>query len=115
MKLLLDQNLSRNLVEPLQASYPGTTHVSLVSLETASDRQIWEHAGEHGYAIASKDSDFRQLAFLFGPPPKVLWLRAGNASTATLLQLLLTHRSAIEAFDADPDEALLVIPELPPV
>lgn len=114
MKLLLDQNLSRNLVAPLEASFPGTTHVSLVGLATASDRQVWEHAREQGFAIASKDSDFRQLAFLLGPPPKVVWLRVGNASTAALLHLLLTHRSAIETFNDAPDEALLVVPELPP-
>ena len=114
MKLRLDQNLSRNLVEPLRALYPGTTHVPLVGLKTAGDRQIWEHAGEQGYAIASKDSDFRQLAFVFGPPPKVVWLRAGNARRAALLQLLLAHLPAIEAFDADPDEALLIVPGLSP-
>jgi predicted nuclease of predicted toxin-antitoxin system len=70
VKLFLDQNLSRNLVRRLQAFYPDTTHVSLVGLETATDREVWEHGREHGYAIASKDSDFRQLVFLFGPPPK---------------------------------------------
>ena len=113
MKLLLDQNLSRNLVRRLQAFYPDTTHVSLVGLETATDREVWEYAREHGYAIASKDSDFRQLAFLFGPPPKVVWLRVGNASTTTLLQLFLDYHSVIEALDADPDYALLVVPDLP--
>ncbi|MGD9794259.1 MAG: DUF5615 family PIN-like protein [Acidimicrobiia bacterium] len=32
-------------------------------------------------SIVSKDSDFRQLAFLYGPPPKVVWLQVANAST----------------------------------
>ena len=34
-----------------------------------SDTQIWEYAKEHDFVIVSKDSDFRQLAFLHGPPP----------------------------------------------
>jgi len=62
--------------------------------------------------IVSKDSDFRQLAFLHGPPPKVIWLRVGNASTATILQVLLDHVEDIEAFSANEDEALLVLPLL---
>ncbi len=113
MKLLLDQNLSRNLVGRLQTLDEDTTHVSLVGLGTATDREVWEYAGEHGYALVSKDSDFRQLAFLYGPPPKVVWLRVGNASTAAVLRVLLEHRPTIEAFESDPDSALLVIPDLP--
>ena len=48
-------------------------------------------AGEHGHVIVSKDSDFRRLAFLHGPPPKAIGLRVGNASTSTVLQVLLDH------------------------
>jgi hypothetical protein len=36
----------------------------LLRRDTATDREVWDHAAEHGYVIASKDSDFRQLAFL---------------------------------------------------
>ena len=59
-----------------------------VELTRATDRQIWEFAGEHGYAIVSKDADFRQLAFMHGPPPKVIWLRVGNVSTTEILDLI---------------------------
>lgn len=61
----------------------------------------------------SKDSDFRQLAFLYGPPPKVIWLRVGNASTADLLQVILDHLDDMLAFDHSEDGAMLVIPRLP--
>ena len=60
--------------------------------------------------IVSKDSDFRQLAFLYGPPPKVVWLRIGNASTADVLGLLLDSVEVIEAFVAGDEESLLVLP-----
>jgi predicted nuclease of predicted toxin-antitoxin system len=29
----------------------------------------------------SKDTDFHQRSFLFGGPPKVVWIRLGNCST----------------------------------
>ena len=64
MKLLLDQNLSRRLVGRLSNEYPGSGHVTEVGLDIASDRAIWEYAGERDYVIVSKDTDFRQLAFL---------------------------------------------------
>ncbi len=114
MKLLLDQNLSRNLVSRLVDLFPGTTHVSVLGLDTAADREIWDYASEHGFVIASKDSDFRQLAFLHGPPPKSIWLQVGNASTAEVLRVILDHSDAIEQFAASPEEALLVLSSLQP-
>ena len=112
MKLLFDQNLSRTLVVRLRDVFPDSEHVAALDLDTATDREIWDYAREHGYVVASKDSDFRQLAFLYGPPPKVVWLRVGNASTATILRLILDHAAAIEVFGATEDEALLVVPDL---
>lgn len=112
MKLLFDQNLSRSLVERLREVFPDSEHVAALGLDTATDREIWDYAREHGHVITSKDSDFRQLAFLYGPPPKVVWLRVGNASTAIILRLILDHAETIEAFAATEDEALLVVPDL---
>lgn len=113
MRLLFDQNLSRTLVGDLRDEFPQSQHVTALDLDTATDREIWDYAGEHGYVIASKDSDFRQLAFLHGPPPKVVWLRVGNASTATVLRILLDHTKVVEAFAFSEDEALLVLPGMP--
>jgi len=78
VKLLFDQNLSRHLVGQLSDEYPDSRHVVEVGLDTATDNEIWAFAGEHGYMIVSKDSDFRQLAFLNGPPPKAVWLQLGE-------------------------------------
>jgi hypothetical protein len=39
--------------------------------------------------------------------------RVGNASTAIVLQVLLDPRQAIEALEADVDDARLVLPDLP--
>jgi predicted nuclease of predicted toxin-antitoxin system len=114
VKLLFDQNLSRHLVAQLRDVFPESEHVTMLGLGTATDQEIWEHAREHGHVIVSKDSDFRQLAFLHGPPPKIVWLRVGNASTATILHVLLEHVEAIEAFSVSQDEALLVLPTLRP-
>lgn len=109
MKLLFDQNLSHKLVGHVRDAFPDSAHVGGLELQAASDREIWDYAAEHGFIITSKDSDFRQLAFLHGQPPKVLWLRLGNASTAAILSLILDHVESIEAFASNEDDALLVL------
>lgn len=103
MKLLLDQNLSRRLVERLQSLYPDTTQVSLVGLEYADDVTIWQYAKTHGYSIVTKDSDFHEYALLHGSPPKIIWLKCGNSSTHHTLHVLIENRDSIEAFLLDPD------------
>jgi predicted nuclease of predicted toxin-antitoxin system len=40
------------------------------------------------------------VAFLFGPPLKVVWLRVGNASTRVIASLLRESIDVVEAFAA---------------
>lgn len=110
MRLLFDQNLSRHLVRRLAVEFPDSAHVTDVALNTATDVEIWDYAAKHEFVVVSKDSDFRQLAFLNGPPPKVVWLRLGNASTLEILETVHNHRNVIVEFSESADEALLVIP-----
>lgn len=109
MKLLFDQNLSRRLVDCLASTFPDSAHVAEIKLDQATDEQIWAHAGSREFVIVSKDSDFRQLAFLHGPPPKVVWLRVGNVSTDAIHELLAASAGVVEAFASSEQEALLVL------
>ena len=112
MKLLLDENLSYRLVGQIEAGFPGSAHVDSVGLHAQSDSAIWNFARDNSFAIVSKDDDFRQLSFLHGAPPKVIWLSVGNATTEAIFRILNDRRPAIEAFVGDPVESLLIL-ELP--
>ena len=70
---------------------------------------MWEYARTHGFAIASKDSDFHQRSFVFGAPPKVVWLKLGNCTTQEIQDLLRSRSADIEAFDRDAAAAFLVV------
>ncbi len=59
--------------------------------------------------IVSKDADFRQLSFVYGSPPKVIWLRVGNVTTSAIALTLRSHAAQIGAFDTDAVAAMLVI------
>ncbi|MEO6125835.1 MAG: DUF5615 family PIN-like protein [Ilumatobacteraceae bacterium] len=109
MKLLCDQNLSRRLVSRLASAFPETAHVAEIGLDQATDEEIWAHAGAEGFVVVSKDSDFRQLGFLHGPPPKVVWLQVGNVTTDVIHELLAGSVAVLGAFDHSDEEALLVL------
>lgn len=109
MKLLFDENLSRRLVELVSAEFPGSSHPDLENLRGASDADVWDYAGTRNMIIVSKDNDFRQRAFLQGPPPKVIWLAVGNAGTTLIAGILRDHSERIQHFCEEPESALLIL------
>ncbi|MGB8398521.1 DUF5615 family PIN-like protein [Bradyrhizobium sp.] len=109
MKLLLDQNLSFKLCQSIADHFPESNHVGLLGLSEAGDRDVWDYAKAGDFTIVSQDVDFAEMAALLGPPPKVIWLRGGNQSTAAISTLLRRHAELIVAFGNDDDAACLQI------
>ena len=101
MKLLFDQNLSFKLCTQLADEFPDSDQVRLLALETAEDRTVWEHAKANGFTLVTQDSDFADMAALFGPPPKVIWLRCGNQPTSVVANLLRRQADALRKFEQD--------------
>ena len=58
MKLLYDENLSPALVAHLADVYPESAHVDHLGLGQAGDLEVCKRAGNDGYCIVSKDSDY---------------------------------------------------------
>ena len=109
MRLLFDQNVSPRLAAGLSDVFPGSVHVRDIGLARASDAAIWRYARDHDLTIISKDSDFHQVSFLRGPPPKVIWIRRGNCTTTDIKALLRSSRTEILAFGADAEAAFLAL------
>ena len=107
MKLLLDENLSPRLVESLADVYPGSQHVHHVKLGGAEDSAVWDYAKLHGFAIVSKDSDFAERSVLESRPPKVIWIRLGNCSTADVESMLRSALETVRAFIEQDEETCL--------
>ncbi len=109
MKLLFDQNLSPRLVKTLENLYPGSIHVRDVGLHEASDEAVGDYALQHGLIIISKDSDFHQRSFLFGYPPKIIWIGRGNCSTREIEELLRARFSDLVRFEQDTAGSFLIL------
>ena len=89
--------------------YPESVHVRELGLQQADDEVIWRHAAAEGFAIVTKDDDYRQRSFVRGHPPKVIWIRLGNCTTAEVEQVLRTRRDDVLKFEVDDQAALLVL------
>lgn len=80
-----------------------------IGLERADDVAIWDAAANGDFAVVTKDDDFRQRSFLFGAPPKVIWVRLGNCRTSDVEALLRDRWQEILKFGIDPTAALLML------
>lgn len=108
MKLLFfDAMLSPRLVNFLADIYPGATHVELVGLDRASDREVWEFARENDFIVVTKDEDFSEMALVLGSPPQVVWIRRGNCSTREIETLLRQSYGAISSLSEDSTTGIL--------
>jgi predicted nuclease of predicted toxin-antitoxin system len=109
VKLLFDANVSDKLVRRLASECPDSTHVREVGLRGAEDPKIWDYARANGFAIVSKDNDFRERSYVEGPPPKVVWLDVANAGTGAIGELLQRERERVEHFGTLEGASLLIL------
>lgn len=109
MKLLFDENLSFRLAVALKDLYPDSSHVRDVQLLGAADEQIWNYGRDQDFILVSKDTDFYQRSVVFGAPPKVIWLRIGNANSRAAAKLLRDSYLLVRHFFDDPEASFLVL------
>jgi predicted nuclease of predicted toxin-antitoxin system len=109
VKVLFDQNLSVKLCSKLSDLFPGSSRTGLLGVNRADDRAVWNAAREGDFISMTRDSDLAEMAALFGPPPKVIWLRCGNHPTTFIADLIRRHAAAIDAFARNEPMACLEI------
>ena len=98
MKLLFDQNISFRVVNQLSNLGIEIKHVRDYNLQDATDRQIWNFAKSNEFDIVTYDSDFYDLATIFGHPPKIIWIRIGNNSLKNQVYIFSKNIDTIKDF-----------------
>ena len=62
-----------------------------------------------GYPSSLRTRTSTERAFLGGSPPKVIWIRRGNCTTADIGELLRSNLTQILTFGADQVAAFLAL------
>lgn len=101
MRLHFDQNLSHRLLQALEDVFPSSLHVRCLGLAEADDLSIWNYAKDHHLVIVTQDSDYSDWNKLRGAPPKIIWLRCGNASVDQIHSKLRNAVDRIWTLDSD--------------
>lgn len=76
--------------------FANASHVQFHDLAEKTDTEIWEFAKLNDFCIVTQDADFAERSRLYGSPPKVVWLRCGNAPTHQVEALIRAGHQAIQ-------------------
>lgn len=110
MKILLDMNLSPDLVGSFSAYNIEARHWVSVGKATAKDSEIMEFARESGYIVFTHDLDFGAiLAATQAEAPSVIQVRTQNIMSDKLVEIVVGVLIENEA--ALKDGALITINE----
>jgi predicted nuclease of predicted toxin-antitoxin system len=108
-RLLFDEQLPPQLVRQLASLFPDSAHVYDLRLGGARDSAVWDAALQNGFVLITKDEDFQSVSVFRGHPPKVIWVRIGNASVAATVEFFRVRHELIAAFAADPEAGFLAL------
>jgi predicted nuclease of predicted toxin-antitoxin system len=107
VRLLFDEQLSEQLCDLLDDVFPGSLHLRALGAGGLGDLAVWALAREHEALLVTKDEDFHRLSVLRGAPPKVIWVRLGNCTSADVAELLRGHHEDIRAFAQQTEATVL--------
>jgi predicted nuclease of predicted toxin-antitoxin system len=68
-----------------------------------------DFAKKNTFTIVTYDEDFTDLINIHGSPPKVIWLRFGNASVNEIINKIEIHLLVIQKFELDAESEILEI------
>lgn len=111
MKFIVDHNLPPRLARLLEQHFRGTRHTLDLDFDRMPDTELWQYAKDNGFHLITKDGDHFQLSLLKGAPPKVVWVRIGNAPASSVLELIKRHLDTIEDFLNEDGPTVLALGE----
>ena len=100
MRLIADENISWRL-KKLIPQWDIMPSNEIKFNQRLTDLMIWQYAKSNQYTILTFDEDFIELQNLYSYPPKIIWLRTGNVSTAEIASLLIKLAVNIREFIAN--------------
>lgn len=109
MKLLLEENLSSQIIRGIIDLYPDSAHVKNLALKNVDDNSIWEYAKTNNFAIVSKDADFYQHNLLYNNAPKFIYLWIANSPTIEIVEILRDNFDTICQFENSESASILVL------
>lgn len=110
MKLLLDQNISQNIISSIADIYPDSSHINTLELTDKSDLAIWEYALKNDYILVTTDSTFFDKNVLSEKSPRIICVHGESITTTKMEWIIRVNENAISQFSEtnEPSNCLMI-------
>lgn len=98
MKLLIDQNISHNIIDSISDIYPNSIHITELKLVNNSDFEIWEYALTNNYVLLTTDSEACNRNVISNKSPKIICIQSEVVTTTKVEWILRVNQDTIEEF-----------------
>lgn len=98
MKLLIDQNISIRVVDSISDIFPDSQHVLSVSLNDASDLEIWEYASKNDFTLISTEEQSFDRNIVSKDGPKIIYVKGELMNTTKLEWTLRVNEDMVNEF-----------------
>jgi predicted nuclease of predicted toxin-antitoxin system len=97
MQIWIDAQLPPSLAQWINQNFNGIEAIALkgLGLRDATDHEIFMAAKAKNVIVMSNDSDFNHMLQVFGPPPQIIWVTAGNTSNIRMQEILHRHLARV--------------------
>ena len=110
MKLLIDQNISHNIIDSISDIYPNSIHITELKLIEDSDLEIWEYAKLNNFVFLTTDPEACNRNVISSPSPKIICIQSEVVTTTKVEWTLRVNQDTIEQFiDNDNVSSCLLI------
>jgi len=109
MKLLIDQNISKRIIESISDAFSESIHVTAIQTDTNTDMDIWNFAIKNQLTLVTTDSDFFDLNVISDKSPKIIYVQGEVISTNKMEWALRVNQETIEQFLSENPATCLTI------
>ncbi len=109
MKLLLDQNIGKKIIENLQDIYPESKHATELPKGQDSDFEFWNFALANELVLVTTDADFLNLSIIAHKSPKTIHIHGEVITTTKMEWILRINQQSIQEFVDNPQTDCLTI------
>ena len=109
MKLLIDQNISKKIIESINDTFTDSIHVNSITPTVNSDEELWEYAIKNDFILLTTDSDFFNQSIVSEQSPKIILVQGEVITSNKMEWALRVNQVSIEQFIAeDPANCLTI-------
>ncbi|UTW66119.1 DUF5615 family PIN-like protein [bacterium SCSIO 12643] len=109
MKLLIDQNISKRIIDSISDIFPGSLHITGTQLSNYSDLEVWNYALKNDFILISTDPEVFDRCVLSEDSPKTVFVFSEIMTTNKMEWALRINQEDIERFyNEDPASCLRI-------